>query len=293
MAYIQQQAQAANSTNQAEVMSGAYEVQISETLDGKHHTTIALDSTRNEPAAAIGQHNQQQATTQQNHNEAVGNNSNNHQSSSTSSNEERQDNDGSTSMQGAIKTPNSYKYPLLKRYYEFGPWIGRNRKAICLGCRLQTSSSQPDRLLKHLNRCTALTETDKVSVTDLMNERTANKRKRPSMQLKSRKEGDDDDSLYGDEHNASLADDLTLSGLNASCISIPASGLKRTKREPQDKNSQIDEALTRFVISCRIPLKAIHSKEFIEFVHALNPDYRIPSRETITNVLIPGLFDIL
>lgn len=189
---------------------------------------------------------------------------------------------------GNTKTPNSYKYPLLKRYYEFGPWIGRNRKALCRGCGLKTSSSQPDRLLKHLNRCTALSETEKVSVTDLMNERTANKRKKPvSLRLKK---DNDEESYYGDdEPNTGLADDLA----SQNQIPIPPGGLKKTKRDHTDRNSQIDEALTRFIMMCRVPLKSIHSKEFVEFTHALNPDYHIPSRETITNVLIPGLLNIL
>lgn len=202
-------------------------------------------------------------------------------------NESNELNNSQTTMEGGavvMKIPNSYKYPLLKRYYEFGPWIGRNRKAICVGCRLQTSSSQPDRLLKHLNRCTALSEADKVAVTDLMNERTANKRKKPvSIRLK----GDNDtESYYGDEQGGD-----ELSGHNS--ISIPSGGLKRVRREHGDKNGQIDDALTRFIMTCRIPLKAIHSPEFIEFVRSLNPDYHIPSRETITTELIPSLLNIL
>lgn len=223
----------------------------------------------------------------------------NRQTSSASSSEEQHQD---TSLQSASviegvgnnKTPNSYKYPLLKQYYEFGPWIGRNRKAQCRGCQLKTSSSQPDRLLKHLNRCTALTESDKVSVTDLMNERTANKRKKP-VSLRLKRENDDDTYYGGDEPNTSLVDDLTLPSGNASHdqIPIPPGGLKKLKRDHTDKNSQIDEALTRFIMMCRIPLKAIHSQEFIELTHALNPDYHIPSRETITNVLIPGLLNII
>lgn len=194
--------------------------------------------------------------------------------------------EGESSDSGVMKTPNSYKYPLLRQYYNFGPWIGRNRKAICLGCHLQTSSSQPDRLLKHLNRCTALSEVEKSAVQDLMNERTANKRKKPSNHGHSRMRGvdmnnDNTTEYYGDDKNS-----------DSDCP-IPAGGLKRLKHDRSDRTSQIDEALTRFIMMCRIPLKAIHSKEFIEFVKALDPDYRIPSRETITNVLIPGMLDIL
>ena len=80
--------------------------------------------------------------------------------------------------------------------------------------------------------------------------------------------------------------------MNASSISIPASGLKRDRGD-MDRNSQIDEALARWIIVQRIPLKAINSQEFRELVRLLNPDYRIPSNETITNVLIPGLLNII
>lgn len=197
-------------------------------------------------------------------------------------------------VEGVIKTPNSYKYPLLKRYYEFGPWVGRNRKAVCLGCRLQTSSSQPDRLLKHLNKCSALSDADKVVVQDLMNERTANKRKKP-MQLKLKREPSDNgttDYYTEGDQNQSMTDDLALSSLNTSQNCITPSG-DRLGRDHADHKSQIDEALTRYIMMCRIPLKAIHSPEFIEFCRALNPDYHIPSRETITNVLIPGLLNII
>lgn len=198
------------------------------------------------------------------------------------------DEDGSNAM--AVKTPNSYKYPLLKRYYEFGPWIGRNRKAMCLGCRLQTSSSQPDRLLKHLNKCTALTEEDKISVTELMNERTANKRKKPGQLRLKNDEGEE--SYYEDdgEPNTSLVNELGLSDMNSgSC------GLKKMKREGSrlDKNSQIDEALTKWIMVCSIRLEKIQSKEFLEFARALNPDYRVPSIETIKNVLIPRMLNII
>lgn len=200
----------------------------------------------------------------------------------------------SSSVESAIKTPNSYKYPLLKRYYEFGPWVGRNRKAVCLGCRLQTSSSQPDRLLKHLNKCSALSDADKMIVQDLMNERTANRRKKP-MQLKLKRELSDNGTAeyYSEaDQNQSMTDDLAISSINTSqsCLAI---GGDRLRREHPDRNSRIDEALTRYIMMCRIPLKAIHSPEFIEFCRALNPDYHIPSRETITNVLIPGLLNII
>lgn len=183
------------------------------------------------------------------------------------------------------KIPNSYKYPLLKKYYNFGPWIGRNRKAICLGCTLQTSSSQPDRLLKHLNRCTALTEADKIAVQDLMNERTANKRKKPSQpghSMRSRNvdlNNDNTTEYYGDGSGEGYL--------------LPASGLKKMRRDPSDRVGRIDESLTRFIIRCKIPLKAIQSQEFADFVKSLDSDYRVPNHEIITTVLIPSMLELV
>jgi len=237
-------------------------------------------------------HHQQAVSVQHNHDVAVGAIEVHHHSV-----DDGQDNNDSTisalhgsitTESGIVKTPNSYKYPQLKRYFEFGPWIGRNRKALCLGCRLQTSSSQPDRLLKHLNRCTALSDADKVIVQDLMNERTANKRKKPMQLRLKRGENDDDTEYYGDDEPNT---DGLSSGHNS--ISIPAGGLKKMRRDHPDRKSRIDEALTRFIMVCRIPLKAIHSREFVELVHSLDPEYHIPSRENITNVLIPGLLNII
>lgn len=206
---------------------------------------------------------------------------------------------GRASLSGASgtgKSPNSYKYPLLRRYFEFGPWVGRNRKALCLGCRQQTSSSQPDRLLRHLNRCNALTDDDKAQVADLMNERTANKRRKPGCSKSRATNHDDSEGGYygGDEDHSGVMDDI-LNAANTShgpSLNIPTGNLKRLKRD-SDKHSHIDEALTRFIVLCRIPLKVIHSREFVEMARVLNPDYQIPSRETITNVLIPGLLNIL
>lgn len=310
MAYIQHQAQTSNGADQqAEVMSTAYEVQLA---DGtKHHVvSLPMDSSRNETTGSMSHGNQQQtvnvvATTAHENDEVSVAESNNHRASSASGTEDCPEKeqsmsgqtsaglDGSASVAGVGKTPNSYKFPLLKRYFEFGPWIGRNRKAICLACQIQTSSSQPDRLLKHLNRCSSLTEADKTVVKELMNDRTANKRRKPmSIKLK-RGDTDQDSEYYGeDEGNASLADDLSLGTINTSHTTIPQSA-KRARREHTDRKSQIDEALAKFIMMCRIPLKAIHSKEFVELVRLLDPEYHIPSRETITNVLIPGLLNII
>lgn len=292
MAYTHQQTNNNGGNNRGEVLSDAYTDEIADSPEAKYHVAINANHRRNESTTNVGRNNQQQSTS----NETSGNAEN--QSSSTSSSEDKnQDNNDSapkSPIGNAVKSPKSYKYPLLRRYFEFGPWVGRNRKAQCLGCHLQTSSSQPDRLLKHLNRCNALSEDDKALVADLMNERTANKRKKP-MLLRSKKDNGNDSEYFGeDEQHSGLADDLTITSLNASSASISqGGGVKRSRRDHGDRNSQIDEALTRFIMVCRIPLKSIHSREFIEFVRALDPNYRIPSRENITNVLIPGLLNII
>jgi hypothetical protein len=172
----------------------------------------------------------------------------------------------------------SYKYPLLKNYYEFGPWVGRNRKAICIRCKHQSASSQPERLIKHMKRCSKLSEHDRSLADDLLVESNANKKNKPH----TRSSVDTESEYYAD-------DDQNNSSINTE----RSTGSKRIKKEVLDRKTQIDQALTRFIMSCRVPLKSIHSKEFVEFVRSLDPDYRIPSRENITNVLIPGLLNIL
>lgn len=183
----------------------------------------------------------------------------------------------------------SNKYPSLKRYYEFGPWVGRNRKAICVRCKHTSASSQPERLIKHLRRCTALTEEEKAIAEDLLLVSNANKKKRPIRVKTGGAGGEDDDTDY-------YADDdpgKSFGGEQSSTISLPSSGIKRLRRDHPDRKIHIDQALVRFIVCCRIPLRSIHSKEFVEFVRSLDPDYRIPSRETITNVLIPRVLNIL
>lgn len=174
----------------------------------------------------------------------------------------------------------SYKYPLLKRYYEFGPWVGRNRKAICIRCKHQSASSQPERLIKHMKRCSKLSEHDKSLADELLLESNANKKTK-----RTRSSGDPDSEYYAD-------DDQNNSSIIAHTSSLPHTA-RRIKKENLDRKTHLDQALTRFIMCCRIPLKSIHSKEFVEFVRSLDPEYRIPSRENITNVLIPGLLNII
>lgn len=168
-----------------------------------------------------------------------------------------------SSMTPIMKTPNSYKYPLLKKYFEFGPWVGRNRKALCLHCRVQSASSQPDRLIKHLNRCPAISDDDRVVVQDLMNERTAHKRKKPTP--KSQNANSEGSDFFNSEQ-----EDV-----------------------PLDRKSRIDRSLTRWIIADKVSLRVIESKSFVDFVHAMDPTYQIPTRETITNKLIPSLLNII
>lgn len=290
MAYIHQQQHTAETngpgnSNANNVMSGSYEVHLGgeQALDGKLHIVDGSsisnrsDSTE-ESGINTNTNNSQQLGTRQSHL------SSQPSSAQDDISEEKSQDDSESANKSASESggkSNCYKYPQLRQYFEFGPWVGRNRKAQCLSCRQQTSSSQPDRLLKHLNRCASLSAEDKALVVELMNERTAIKRKRPT-----RREGNS--SLYDD--GDSLVDDLNRA--NTSGVSIPPTP-KRSRRDNSDKNSDIDEALTRFIVMCRIPLKAIHSREFIALCRALNPDYQIPSRETITNVLIPGLLNII
>lgn len=171
----------------------------------------------------------------------------------------------------------SNKYPLLKVYYEFGPWVGRNRKAICVRCKHTSASSQPERLIRHLRKCVALNDEDRQIAEELLLISNANKKKRPMQMNDSLDTSDDDNKSNNDISNI---------------ISLPAGGAKRLKRDHPDRKKHVDQCLVRFIICNRIPLKSVHSKEFVELVRSLDPDYRLPSRETITNTLIPGLLKI-
>lgn len=194
-----------------------------------------------------------------------------------------------------------HKYPALKQYYEFGAWVGRNRKAICVSCRHQSASSQPERLIRHLKRCPALSEHDRSIADDLLAETMANKKtpgRPPGSGYRNHKNANrsyNDDSYnsladQGDEDCANNNDTTNETGTPAAVGLRPT--IKRQKVYAETRN-RIDEALTRFIMVNRIPLKSISSKEFVEFVKALNPDYRIPHQNTITNVLIPGLLQLI
>jgi len=206
-----------------------------------------------------------------------------------------------------------HKYPALKQYYEFGAWVGRNRKAICVSCRHQSASSQPERLIRHLKRCPALSEHDRSIADDLLAETMANKKTgRPpnssfANQLKgpNRSFNDSHNSFSADvsgvtdheEHNNSVVNTTNNNDASANESGTPnaVNSKPATKRQRvfAESKNRIDEALTRFIMVNRIPLKSISSREFVEFVRFLNPDYRIPTQGHITNVLIPGLLNII
>lgn len=275
-------------------MSTAYEVQINDSMEEEKGQVIDGVSIHHEHAdestSMLDQQDMSENGNDDGQNRSSANEQGRNQSSRTSSNGQRVLGRGTPEL----KSPSgkSYKYPVLRQYFEFGPWVGRNRKALCLSCRHQSSSSQPDRLLKHLKRCSALCDEDKEIVEQMMNERGEVKRTKPMTQVRIRSStnGSQDEEYYDDGYTG--ADDLSTPHHNSSSISIP-SGSKRLRRDHPDRKSHIDQALTRFIMVCRIPLKSIHSKEFIDLCHALDPDYRIPSREAITNVLIPGLLNII
>lgn len=195
---------------------------------------------------------------------------------------DEQNNSKSSGNYGS-KNAASYKYPALSHYYEFGPWISRNRRAICKGCQLSTSSSQPDRLLKHLRRCSGLSQNDRLIVEEIMLERNRSKVYRTAKKMQKEERSASDEDADRSEANG------TLSEINESTLSPT---IIKVKREFCRK-SIIDDSLTKFIVKHRIPLKAIHSSEFISLVKVLSPDYHLPSQETITNILIPRELKLL
>lgn len=81
---------------------------------------------------------------------------------------------------------------------------------------------------------------------------------------------------------------------------------KRTKNQPSLKkfikkkrlcygaNSKqkiiLDKALIKFISRDLQPLSIVNDIGFQEFVYELNPRYSLPSRPTVTNVLIPKMY---
>ena len=197
---------------------------------------------------------------------------------------------------------NSYKYPVLKKYFEFGPWVGRNRNTQCRGCGHQSCSSQPDRLLKHLRKCDAISENDKCIAEELISKRDDKKPTNSRMRIprtqgaKFRPSNHDEDfgplprpTPFFDQDELDSFTDHSAANMTASTLSLPSA--KKSKH--MDRRDLINQALTRFIMVWRIPLKSIHSKEFKDLVHSLDPNFHLPSRETITTNLIPGMLNIL
>lgn len=52
----------------------------------------------------------------------------------------------------------------------------------------------------------------------------------------------------------------------------------------------MDKALVKFISRDLQPLNIVNDVGFMKFVYELNPRYSLPSRTTVTNVLIPKMY---
>lgn len=57
------------------------------------------------------------------------------------------------------------------------------------------------------------------------------------------------------------------------------------------RKNQIDHALCKFFFGCNIALDTVQSKFFIEFVRCLEPEYRPPTRKTLSNSFLNMFYD--
>lgn len=52
----------------------------------------------------------------------------------------------------------------------------------------------------------------------------------------------------------------------------------------------IDDSLSLFLFGCKEPFTIVESQYFKDFVHSLNPEYKIPSRKTVASTLLPRCY---
>ena len=101
-----------------------------------------------------------------------------------------------------------------------------------------------------------------------------------------------------DASNASASNETPASGScldNKGEVSIPSStnSIYNYLHKPvsQDTKRQLDRMLLDFITKECLPFSIVESKEFQKFLHTLNPNYTLPSRKTISNALLPSVYN--
>ncbi|XP_055543961.1 zinc finger BED domain-containing protein 6-like [Wyeomyia smithii] len=65
------------------------------------------------------------------------------------------------------------------------------------------------------------------------------------------------------------------------------------KRLPIQKSRSIDTQLLTMICREYHPLSIVEDKEFVKFIELLNPSYNLPSRKTLSNSLLPAVYNEL
>lgn len=205
--------------------------------------------------------------------------------------------DESSEKTPALESSYVAKAPLLKKYFNHESESDKIGEATCLACNQPVSDLNPDGLLEHLSICNALSQADSAQALELINGKN---QELGDNHIEQSQHSNDQDTSHRDDDKKD-DDTASLGSQSAEKTNQPATQIvplvpgpqKRIKKEHPERKALLEEALTRYTMVNKIPLKCVHSKEFTEFVKLLDPEFKIPSRETITTILIPKLLRIL
>ncbi|XP_051156204.1 uncharacterized protein LOC127278512 [Leptopilina boulardi] len=134
--------------------------------------------------------------------------------------------------------------------------VGTKAVSKCLICFQIFQNTSYDRLLTHRNVCKG----KKASNNDDDNNKVANENQDSSEVPFKRRKGNCDSDI-----------DST-----PSCSSSTL--------------SELDELLATFFVGCNVPFSVVESTFFRNFVKKLNPDYRPPCRNTLSNTILDKLY---
>ncbi|XP_051935570.1 E3 SUMO-protein ligase ZBED1-like [Hippocampus zosterae] len=143
-----------------------------------------------------------------------------------------------------------------------------NSKAACRLCKVKIShkSGSTNNLHRHIRKV------------------------HPSVQLREKRQAREPDVNEGASVSATVAAAPMSQQLPRSTTQRSMSHFIQTPIKPV-KQTTIDEELGKMITSDFQPFSIVDDKGFRRYTHALNPMYAIPSRKTLSQRIIPGLYD--
>ncbi|XP_073714928.1 uncharacterized protein [Misgurnus anguillicaudatus] len=87
-------------------------------------------------------------------------------------------------------------------------------------------------------------------------------------------------------------DDSSLSAASTSSMVVTPFTLAKKAILPKEKVEEFHRAVTKFVVKGLHSFSTVESPWFREMVTALNPRYRPPSRDELSNTLIPAWYNV-